>query len=65
MKQAKATKLGDNWIVKITDTRTLHCESDVRKFLRQQGLVIKPQFYTFKLDEQGKEIEEIIGIYAD
>lgn len=65
MKQAKAKKVKDGWIVEITDRRILGCESDVRKFLRQEGLIVRPQFNTKKIDEQGKLTGEIIGIYAD
>ena len=44
MKTITATKISDGYLVKIKETRHLHSETDVIKFIKQSGLKIKEQF---------------------
>jgi len=44
MKTITATKVSDGSLVNIKETQHLHCESDVLKFIKQNGLNVKKQF---------------------
>ena len=41
MKHIEAQKVRDGWHVKIIETHHIHSESDVYKFAKQNGMVIK------------------------
>ena len=44
MKQITATKCKDKWLIHITDTRHIPCESDVLKTIRQEGCKVRKEF---------------------
>ena len=43
MKTITAVKCKDAYLVEIKETMTIHCESDVYKLIKQQGLKIKTE----------------------
>jgi len=67
MKHLKATKCGlqDEWLIEITEKAIVNSKSDVLKTIRQNGLILRPQFTTYKLDKEGKNTKEIIKFFAD
>jgi len=40
MKTIRAIKCKNGYLVTIKETRTIFCESDVKKFIKQQGLKV-------------------------
>ena len=47
MKTITANKVKDGWSVEITDKVHLHSESDVFKFVKQNGLQLKKRFFGY------------------
>jgi len=63
MKFLKPNKVKDGWLIKITDTRKVGCESDVYKTIRQEGL--KTRHKQYRTEEERKPTSEVISIFAD
>ena len=57
MKHITAEKVKDGWQVKITETHHLHCESDVYKFAKQNGMEITERNF--------KDEKELISMSGD
>jgi hypothetical protein len=61
MKTLTAVKLDKEWVVKIEDVLTASDETDVRKIVRENGLIINPNFCERTDDSK----QMLCKIYAD